>query len=178
MWPFNKKQKTVRSEEFATALMELMGRSAKDLCATLQNEAEKKWTLDSDEVSTLGTQIFIAYLWMASKMFAPDKRVLDFLHDGYFSGYFRSGATKEEVAKRANAAQSQLFERYDKYYKAWNDGEKSQSTLLFASEMSQFFFPKRKPVLDFFLQASIQAHISAFMINALEFRKEYAIADS
>jgi len=173
MWPFNKKQKPVTSEEFASALMQLMGRSAKDLCGALQKQAEEKWPFESGEVSTLGTQVFVAYLWMVSKAFAPDKRVLDLLHDGYLSGYLRSGATRDESAALANAAQSELFARYEKYYKAWDDGG-----MALAFEMSQFFFPKRKPVLDAFLHASIQAHVGAFMLSALEFRKRYAIVDT
>jgi hypothetical protein len=178
MWPFKRTQKTVTSEEFAAALMELMGRSAKDFCVDLQKQAEEKWPFESDEVGTLGTQIFIAYLWMVSKALGPDKRVLDLLHDGYLSGYYRSGATKEESVTRATAAQSELFARYEKYYKTWDDGMKSESTLLLAFEMSQFFFPKRKPVLDAFLHASIQARVGAFMVSALEFRKKYTIVDT
>jgi hypothetical protein len=101
MWPFKGTKKTVTSEEFAAALMQLMGRSAKDFCAAMQKQAEDKWSFESDEVGTFGTQVFVAYLWMVSKAFAPDKRVLDLLHDGYLSGYYRSGATRDESARLA-----------------------------------------------------------------------------
>src|SRR6266498_4035303 len=173
MWPFNKKQRTVTSDEFATALLALMGRSAKGFCADLRKQAEEKWSVEPDEVVVVGTQIFVAYLWMVSKALGPDKRVLDLLHDGYLSGYYRSGATNEESVARASAAQSGLLARYEKYYKAWDDDMKSKGGLALAFEMSQFFFPKRKPVLDAFFQFSIQAHVGAFMISTLEFRKKY-----
>jgi hypothetical protein len=175
MWPFNKAQRTVTSEEFAAALQELMRRSAQDFCAELQKEAQEKWTLDADEIATAGTQIFIAYLWMVSKILAADKRVLDLLHEGYFWGYYRSGATLEDGSALANGAQSDLLARYERYYKAWEDDMNSTGGLALGSEMCQFFFPKRRPVLDVFLQYSVQVRVAAFMTTALQFRQRYVI---
>lgn len=157
--------------------MELMRRSAKDFCTDLQKHAEDKWRFEPDEVVVLGNQVFIAYLWMVSKGLGRDKRVLDLLHDGHLPGFYNLRGTKEENEKLATAAQSELYERYGKYYKAWDDDMKAQGGLALSFEMAQFFFPRRKPVLDAFLQASIQGHVGAFMVSALEFRKKYEIAD-
>lgn len=179
MWPFSKKQVEVTSEEFAKSVMGLMGRGAKDFCADLQKQAEESWTFEQDEAADLGTEVFIAHLWAASKVFGPHKRVLDLLHDGYYAGCYRSGKTEEENVARATTAQSNLFARYQKYYKAWDDDMNSEGKgLALAFEMSQFFFPKRRPVLSAFLQATIKVYFVTFMVTALEFGKKYHIADT
>jgi hypothetical protein len=105
---------------------------------------------------------------MVSKVLASDKPVLKILDDSYLS------ATGESE----NVAKAELLPRYEKYYKAFEDGKKPQSILPLAFEMSQFFFPKHKPVLDLLLQAVIQSHVRTFMVSALELRKEYTIVDS
>jgi hypothetical protein len=122
-----------------------------------------------------GNQVFVAYLWKVSKILGQEKRVLDLLHDGYLSGCCNSGETKDDKVRLATAAQSELHERYGKYYNAWDDDMKTKSGLALSFEMAQFFFPRRKPVLDALLQASIQVHIGAFMVSALEFRKRFEI---
>ena len=134
--------------------------------------------LESDEVRTVGTQVFIVYLWMVSKALGPDKRVLDLLHDGYLSGYYLPDATREENTARVSAAQSEVWTRYEKYYKAWDDDMKSNGGMVLAFEMSQFFFPKRNPVLNAFLHFSIQTRVTAFMASVPDLRKQYQIRDA
>jgi hypothetical protein len=175
MWPFDKTQKEVTGGEFATGLLELMRQGASAFCAELQERAKVKWALAPEEVVVVGNQVFVADLWMVSKVMAQDKQVLDLLHDGYFSGYYNSGETSEDKARLATDAQSELCERYERYYKAWDDDIRTKGGLALAFEMAQFFFPTRRPVLDMFLQASIQGHILAFMASAIAFRKRHEI---
>src|SRR5437867_2444353 len=111
MWPFRKKANVLSSEEFAAPTMQLMARSGQEFCAQLQTEAEQRWSLEPDEILGLRDEIFVAYLWMAAKALGPHRRVLDLLHDGYFHSRYRSGATHEEGAARANATQSELSAR-------------------------------------------------------------------
>ena len=178
MQSLKKTQTAVTSEEFVQVLMRFMGRSAKDFCADLQKQVEKKWPFESDEVCMLRTQIFIAHLWMVSKTLGPDKRVLDLLHDGYLCGYYLPDATREENTARISAAQSEVWARYEKYYKAWDEDVESKSGMALAFEMSQFFFPKRKPVVNAFLYFSIQTHGATFMASVLDLRKQHEIVDA
>jgi hypothetical protein len=178
MWPFRKRANVVTSEEFAATVMELMRRSGRDFCAELQKEAEDMWPLDPNEITVLGNESFVAYLWMASNALGPDKRILDSLHDGYFHSCYSSGATHEEGAARASTAQSELSARYERYYKAWDSDLKTSGGLALAFEMSQFFFPQRKPVLNAMLHFLIQTHVQAFTVSLLSFRKQYELKDT
>lgn len=168
MWPFGNPNKKVSSSEFASILLELMRRCVHDSCGVFQKHAEENWGLEPEEVTTLRKQVLIAYLWMVSKALGPDNRVLNILDGSYLS------ATGESE----NVATAELWPRYEKYYKAWDADRESGGGLALAFEMSQYFFPKHKPVLDSFLQASIQAHVGAFITSILELRKKYIIVDS
>ena len=68
--------------------------------------------------------------------------------------------------------------RYERYYKAWDCDKKSGGGFALPFEMSQFFFPRRKPVLNAMLHFLIQTHISSFMMSLLELRKQYEIKDA
>ena len=173
----NENQIAVTSGEFAMALFDLMRRDGKDFCIELQKQAENKWSFEQDEVVILGDQMVVAYLWMASKVLAHDKHALDLLHNVHFDAFYNQGETKEEKARLANNAQIELCERYEKYYKAWDDDAKANGGLALSMEMAQFFFPKRKPVIDFFIENTIKAGIYAFIISLSEFRKKYKITD-
>ena len=92
-------------------------------------------------------------------------------------GCYNSGETREEKGQIANAAQAELLTRYEKYYKAWDDDENAKGGLALSFEMSQFFFPKHKPVIDFFLRYKIQVRFGAFMVSLGEFRMKFEIVD-
>jgi len=121
MWPFNRK-KGLTSEQFALDLLGIIGRRGRVFGGELQSIAENNWPdFNSDEVVVLVNHVMIAYLWMASRLFPADKKVLDLLHHNHLLVFYNSGGTKEEKGKIANAAQAELFERYTVYYKAWPD---------------------------------------------------------
>jgi hypothetical protein len=173
MWPFRKKPNVVTREELAARVMELMRRCGASFCAELQKQAEETWSLSPEEITTLGHEIFLAHLWAASNALESDRTVLDSLHDGYFESCYHSAGSHEEGVVRANAAQAEVFERYEIYHKAWEKCVKSNGTsYALGFEMSQFFFPRRRPVRNFKFHSSIQIDIQIFMKSLIEFRKE------
>jgi hypothetical protein len=175
----NAHTQTVTRDQFATALLELMGQSAQGFCAELQKQAEEKWLdFKQDEIEALGNQVFVAHLWVLTRVSARDRKVLDLLHDGYLVGFYNAAKTREDGAREANTAQSQLIETYQKYYKAWADDAKAKSGMALSFEMAQAFFPKRKPVVDPLLLLMIASHISSFMKSALDFRQQFTITDN
>jgi len=178
MWPFSKKPNVVTIEQLAAGVMELMGRCGASFCAELQKQTEQAWSLGPEEITTLGHEIFLAYLWAASKALAPDRTVLDSMHDGYFKSCYHSAATHEEGAVRANVAQAEVSERYEQYYKAWDRNMKSSGGASLGFEMSQFFFPRHRPVRNFHLHMLIQIHIQTFMQSLVEFRKQFELKDA
>ena len=175
----NARTQTVTSDQFATALLELMGQSAQGFCAELQKQAEEKWPdFKQDEIEALENQVFAAHLWVLSRILGRNRKVLDLLHDGYLVGFYNAGQTREDGARAANAAQSQLIETYERYYKAWTDDAKAKSARALSFEMAQVFFPKRKPVNDMLLLLLIASHIVSFMERALGFRQQFTITDN
>jgi hypothetical protein len=176
MWPFQKRTNIVTSKQFAAVVMEFIGRYGRDVCAELQKEAEDTWSLEPDEITILGNELFVAHLWMVSKAIATDKEVLNSLHDGYFQSCYHSGATRQEGAQHANAAQSELSIRYENYYTAFEKDIKANGGLALGFEMSQFFFPKHKPVLNAMIHFIIQTHVNIFITSLLKMRQEYKIA--
>lgn len=174
MWPFGRR-KVVTSTDFTKALLDIMQRNAKELLADLEGQTAPQWQLTPDEIATLGHEVFIAHLWAVSNVLALDKQLLDLLHRGYLSGFYNKGHSDKAGADLANAAKAEANQRYEKYYKAWNEDMKANGGVALSSEMANFFFPKRRPVLDFLLCYMIQKHIGALMINTLEVRKSYNI---
>jgi hypothetical protein len=176
MWPFRDKPIPVTTEQLAAAVMEFMRSCGSQFAADLQSKAQEKWPLEPDEISIVGHEIFVASLWAASKALGPDRAVLDSLHDGYFKTCYHSGGTDEECAALANAAQSELAERYKQYYEASDKDMKSSSgRFALAFEMANCFFPKRKPVLDAEISFLIGMHTQVFMKHLLEARSKYKL---
>jgi hypothetical protein len=177
MWPFKHKPQSVTTDQFTAALLELLRRSSKKLCAELEKQTAE-WKLDPDEVDTLETQVFIASLWVVSKVLGRDTKILDLLHEGYLSGYKALGGTDQERENRVNAARSELEERYDAYYKIWDENEPKGGEALGATlsfEMAQFFYPRHRPVKDPVLQLMIASHMLAFMTGVTEIAKKFEI---
>ncbi len=172
MWPFRRKHFSVTTEQLAPIVMEFMRRRGRQSAADLQNQAQEKWRLEQDEITVLGHEIFLAFLWATSKVLDPDKALLDSLHDGYFQSCFASGTTHEDAAARANAAQTELAERYRQYYQAWEkDATSSNGRFALASAMAKCFFPKRRPDIE--ISAFIGIDIQLFMKGLLQLRSEY-----
>ena len=169
---FKKRPQTVDSVEFATAAWELIGKSGKHFYSKIETAAEYM-NLESEERFILAEESLIAHLWAVSHALHADRQALDALHERYFIGHYNSGKTEGEKGERANAAQSRLLERYDRYYKAFGPEMKGGHAL--ASEMAQSFFPKRQPVLNAILCHEIYVHFFAFMMSVLKFRKRYIL---
>ena len=134
------------------------------LCAELQQEAEKEWPLAPDEITTLRHEIFLALLWAASKALAPDRVVVDSLHYSYFQICYHSGVTYEESAAQVGAAQAELSDRYEHYDKAWDRDMRMSHGKALGFEMSQFFFPRHRPVLTS-LHGLVESNIQAFICS-------------
>jgi hypothetical protein len=163
----------VTSDKYAADVMSYVHRHGGLFCAELQKEAEKTWSLAPDEITTLRHEIFLALLWAASKALAPDRNVVDSLHYSYFQRCYRSGATYEESAARVGAAQLELSDRYEQYHKAW-DHEQTSYGMALGFEMSQFFFPRHRPVCTK-LHFLVESNIQTFIQNLLQFRGQFEL---
>jgi hypothetical protein len=169
----------VTSEQFATALLELMRQSAQGFCAELQKHAAEKWPdFNQEEIEAMGDQVFVPHLWVLSKILGRNRKVLDLLHDGYLVGFYNAAQTREEGARAANVVQSRLIETYETYYRAWADDVKAKSAMALSFEMTQAFFPKRKPVLDPVFSLLIAPYIVGLMESAVDFRQQFTITDN
>jgi hypothetical protein len=178
MWPFHKKPTQITSEEFAVALMPFIVERSREFCTTLQKKTEQTWSLEPHEIEILKREILVANLWAASKALGPDRRVLDALHDHYFRSWYRSGKGHEEGAAQANAAQAELLKRYNTYYKALGPEMTGDSWMQLGFEMSQVFFPKRKPVLNARISSYISMHVQIIMRSLLTARGKYQLKDA
>ncbi|PYV72376.1 MAG: hypothetical protein DMG96_26320 [Acidobacteria bacterium] len=179
MLPFSKKPIVVTSDQLAAAVMQFIQRS-RNLLRTelLQVKGAQKWSLEPAEITLLDREILVAMLWAASKAMGPDKRLLDALHDQYLQSYYRSGATHEEGAAYANSAQAELHERYTTYYEAMGSGTTGAGFEKVGFEMTHFFFPKHRPVMDISITASISAFMGIFIVNLLKLRGKYELKDA
>jgi hypothetical protein len=177
MWPFKKKNKYT-IEEFANFLMITARDSTKNCSTNLQDRVKENWALSPEEIEGLTTEIFIAHLWIISHTFSSNKQILNLLHDSYLSGYHEPGLTEQEDEKHIFDEHSKLLDRYEKYYKAWGKNEHAENGFLpVAFEMSQCFFPKRKPVLDIFMQVEITTHLTFFVESAFKIWEKSKIGE-
>jgi len=131
-------------------------------------------------MTILSTEAMIAYLWMASRVFSREKKMLNAMHDAHFAAIFHSGTTREEKGKLANAAQAALAERYATYYQAWPDMNPERGKQYMAAvslEMGNAFFPRRKSGLHFMLQMTITVEIGNFFQNTQKLRDALEIVD-
>lgn len=153
----------VTGDEYTADFMSFLLRHGGLLCAELQKEAEKECSLEPDEITTLRHEIFLALLWAASKALA-DCMVLNSLHYSYFQSCCHSGVTYEERAAQVGAAQAKLSDRYEHYDKAWDHDMKVNDGTALGFEMSQFFFPRHRPVLNR-LRCLVESNIQAFICS-------------
>ena len=113
------KAKVVSSKEFADAVWELMQKSARECCKSLDTAlGDAGIKLNINDQAVLPREIIIAHLWAIAKAISPDTKALDALDDRYFIGHYNLGATKEEKVNLAKAAETELQDRYATYYKA------------------------------------------------------------
>jgi hypothetical protein len=185
MWPFKRKPIKVTPDEMAAALWEWIRKNIRNCYTKLEAQADFGTAqLEPDEQLTLAREITIAHLWATSNILnslnvlGSHKEVLDALHHRYLVGHYDLGETAEEKGNIANAAQSELLERYDKYYKALGPERKGDGWQALSFEMAQFFFPRRKPVLNAFLSFAIHTHIATFAVGTLKFREGFEIVAS
>jgi hypothetical protein len=170
----NESKEIVTSDKYAADVMSFVQRHGALFCAELHKEAEKTWSLAPDEITTLHHEIFLAFLWAASKALASDRKVVDSLHYSYFQSCYHSGATYEESAARVGAAQAELSDRYEQYYEAWDHDMKISGGMALGFEMSQFFFPRHRPVLTS-VHSLVESNIQTFIQNLLQFRKQFQL---
>jgi hypothetical protein len=158
----------VTGGEYGADFMSFLLRHGALLCGELQKEAQKAWSLAPDEITTLRHEIFLALIWAASKALAPDRIAVDSLHYSYFQICYHSGVTYEESAAQVGVAQAELFDRYKHYDKAWDHDMRICDGMALGFEMSQFFFPRHRPVqtrLHFLVESNIQAFICSLENN-------------
>ena len=127
----------------------------------------------------LKRQITIINLWIISKVFSSDEKVLDVLHKIYLFGYANLGKTSEEKEELFMEAQKELRERYKEYYEIWDkESEENEVPITLASAMLQRMLneegsePKEPG-----LAISVMAYGVSILGGVLEFRKGLVIID-
>lgn len=136
---------------------------------------------------TLAREIYMINLWVISKVLSPQRKILDELHKIYLLPHSNEDQIKEwleqnnteklrEVLKQD---ESDLRERYTKYYADWDDEAKGNQSIV-AVSMLEYMFNKGKPDRRFMsldLTFEMIHHLFGMMKFILDFRIKYEIVD-
>ena len=145
--------------------------------------------LDESQLITLKREIYMINLWIISKVLSPDKKVLDELHKIYLLPHVNENQIKQWLEQKETENlinvlkqdESELHERYTKYYANWNDGGSEQFIL--AHTMLEYMFNKGQPeigsnsLFDMALSRLVINHIYGMMNFIMNIRKKYAVVD-
>ena len=164
------------SKEIGESLWRLCKKFSEDFYNSFIKDMAK-FDIEFDENSKpyLKRQITIINLWIISKVFSPDEKVLDVLHKIYLFGYANLGETNEEKEEFFITAQKELQERYKEYYEIWDkESERNEIPISLASAMLQRMFNK-KELESTGLGISVIGYVFSTLAEVLEFRKEFEI---
>lgn len=178
----------VSSKEFAKALLYALGNFTNHFYEGFGQRARSMLgnEYDYDQI-TLAREIYIINLWIISKVLSPDKRILDELHKIYLLPHSNEDQIKqwleqhdtEKLRDVLKQDESDLRERYTKYYADW-DNKSEGNQFVLAMTMLEYMFNKGKPHRRFVgidLTFEMIHHIFGMMEFILAFRKKYEVID-
>jgi hypothetical protein len=73
-------------------------------------------SVGEDRMASLWEEAIILHLWLTAKVLAPDKEVLDVVHNRFMEEYRAQGAS----AEFEQYLLAKIHDRYGRYYGAWN----------------------------------------------------------
>lgn len=138
--------------------------------------------LDEMQTVTLKREIFMLNMWAISKVLSPDKEILDELHKIYLLPHINEKQIKQwlEQDKTENLKnvlkqdESELNQRYAKYYANWDDKSGGNQSVL-AITILEYMFNGGKPdrrFVDARLIFEVNGHIFDIMKFIIDFRKK------
>lgn len=179
----------ITSKEFAEGLLYVLKKFSTHFYADFNQRAQSFLELEFDEVqlATFEREIYIMNLWIISKILSPDKKILDELHKIYLLPHVNQKQINEwlEQKKAENLRsvlqqdESDLRERYQKYYAAWDDKSGSNQAIL-ATTILEYLLNEGQPdrrLIRIDLQFLITNHIFGIMKFVMDFRNKYEVVD-
>ena len=176
------------SKEFAEALLYALRKFTNSFYEGFGQRAQSMLgnKFDYDQI-TLAREIYMINLWVISKVLNHERKILDELHKIYLLPHSNEVQVQEwleqhNTEKLRNVLrqdESDLCERYTKYYADWNDKNCGEQYGL-AMSMLEYMFNKGKPHERFVgidLTFEILHHILGMMEFIINFRKKYEVVD-
>jgi len=181
MWPFKQRRRKLTADAFAAEIWSLlMRRACPDFVKQFTADVlDADIRLESLDEAALEDEILLAQLWTISKTFCGDKPVLDALHGHYFAFQRKFAETPEDKEALVQLAVTELTDRYEAYYKAWEADEehrrsKGHAGFALTSEMLNHFLPRHR-TLNASLSFTIGVRVYSFMKFLGQIRKEIEI---
>lgn len=174
---FSKKH-TATSEEFGKELWMLCKKYSKGFYEQFKPQVEEAgFSLSKEQQTEFFWEIWIANLWIISKVLSLDKKALDKLHEIAILGPEYSGS-QEERRELIQSFRDDVNERYEIYDNAWKDvsGDKTLLAIAILEQMLNRGQPDRR-FLNILLTLFVNTHVVAMMESVSEFRKEFEILD-
>lgn len=177
------------SKEFAQGLLHSVKKFSNHFYEDFGQRAQAILGIELDETqsATLAREIYMINLWIISKILSPDKKILDELHKIYLLPHVNQNQIdqwfeQKETENLKNVLkhdESELHERYKKYYADWDEKSGGNQSIL-ATTMLEYMFNKGQPDERFIradLMFEVNTHILGMMKFIIDFRKGYEIID-
>lgn len=173
-----KEKNKATSKEIGESLWRLCKKFSEDFYNGIIKDMAR-FDIEFDESSRpyLKREITIINLWIISKIFSSDEKILDVLHKIYLFGYANLAETNEEKKEFFMTAQKELQERYKEYYEIWDkESEKNEIPINLVSAMLQRMFNKKK-LESTGLGVPVMGYVLSIFGGVLEFRKGFETVD-
>jgi len=181
--------KKTNSKELAQGLLYLLKKFSdhfyKDFGQRVQTILEVK--LNEAQLTTLKREIYIMNMWIISKILSSDRKVLDELHKIYLLPHVNQNQINkwlkqketENLKNVLKQDESELNERYAKYYADWDDKSGGNQSILVMTMLEHLFNNGQpdKRFVDARLTFEVNAHILGMMKIIIDFRKGHEIID-
>lgn len=147
-------------------------------------QAKYDFKLDATQLVTFKRQIYMINMWIISKALSSDKKVLDELHKMYLLPHVNQDQIDQwlDVGETENLKnvlrqdESELRERYIRYYSEWDDsGSKSE---ILSLTMLEHMFNKGQPdnrLINADLFFRVNTHVLGMMKSIHNFRDNYEL---
>jgi hypothetical protein len=179
MWPFKSTSKvagavTVTREQLAEVMWNLCQEGAHDFSKQLQHEfQETEFTIEGDQKTILFSECIMLHLWLTSKVLAPEKELLDSVHEHFF----QTLQARVSNPKTLENIKAKLLDRYGRYYGAWSNEAKG-SQFIFGTEVLQCLVNRGHPNQNLLSHCTeVVMYVLTFMAIVAKTRPKYEIAD-
>jgi hypothetical protein len=128
------------------------------------------FAIEADKRTVVLLESVILHLWLVSKVLAPEKVLLDAVHECFLQRFKTPGATQMDSLR------TKLLDRYTKYYGAWK-GWDSNGLFSLADEILRCHLNNGKPDRRFLAEwPKIFPVVETFVLVVAKTRSQYNVA--